>query len=607
MYIVNGNGSIEMISNIPGAMKLPLSMESIQSSQNQSNSSSTKLTSIKSKGVTADSFANEHSNLEINSKNESSSWNVAHLFTQNVHGNIVSSYDNSSVGKPVMPVSKISGSLKNTSNMENAQKPPEIFFLDMVKSDHGNKSYSIDQIMNSSDVAQFTKENDMEKGFWIAYDNSDAAKNKTKNNRDSCLLVEMSATILIPLQTNSKEQFNMSIPIPRYATNMDIACNKSIQHMTISWKIPQPVGFTASNIDNDISLDEESDDDIITIYDDDDLYAGSSLDEVEKEIRIQDLMRDARFHMVFQQNDPNNGNLRNYLSDIFLNVPFNISSNMSIITNGYLVSNHNKSVQMFDQKQSHSENYDTFNESLEKSNISVRSNSNHVPITSRPNVTYDQNTKEENKMQVNEKTYRIIGLGANLHAMEAPALYAYCCDNQVVIPLSVNMLETDYEVKTLQYSRNVSKNVRHGHQMEEFEMTRENKFGELGLLSKSVNISRNSTTLPARKKLEKVQIFVVFDFLRIEAFRKDRNYAEITHLTWDCLRGWPFGKLVPKIITIFMTCFEIMICVIFYIRYRSRKKSEANKKLNFVEDEEDGIDEERASFHSDDHSPLIVE
>merc|ERR1719273_2127957 len=124
--------------------------------------------------------------------------------------------------------------------------------------------------------------------------------------------------------------------------------------MTMSWKIPQPVGINSTNIDNDISLEEESDDDIITIYDDDRLYGGSSIDEVEKELRIEDLMKDARFHMVFQQNDSTNGVLENYLSDIFLNIPFNISSNMSIITNDYWVANHNKKASHFDQKQPHS-------------------------------------------------------------------------------------------------------------------------------------------------------------------------------------------------------------------------------------------------------------
>jgi len=467
---------------------------------------------------------------------------------------------------------------------------PEMNFLSRVRNDNGNKSYTIEEFTEPKNANGLYKTpvDTNQDGFWVGYDNSLSSKNKTMRQKESCLLVGMNAKIIVPIKSNIGQKFNMTIPIPKYASNLDVPCNETSQHMTLSWKRPEPIQSSSKNLDSDIALGEDVDDDIITIYD-----GMTNLDELEKAFNIEDLQKDARFHMIFNHsNDSIYSKLQNYLSDIFFDVPFNISKNSSIIKNEYDVANHHVMLQTLHVDQDESkENSITLDDNHEKSSSLTMNN-------------YNGYHNEKRNISLRDNSYRMIGVANNLNAMQAPNLFAYYCNNRIIIPMMANVFQTDNrnEDKTLQYSKKLSHHLRHGYKMDSMHNTKSKKAVSTASNPKTANLT--GASLELIRISDEVQIFLVFDSLRIEAFRSHRNYAKITHLKWDCLNGWPYGTLGPRIITIFITTFEILLCAVFYLRYRAWK----NRCNNFTDISEDAIEdeiEESASFNCDEKSPLL--
>merc|ERR1719510_2265259 len=137
-------------------------------------------------------------------------------------------------------------------------------------------------------------------------------------------------------------------------------------------------------------------------------------------------------------------------------------------------------------------------------------NSNDLGQPSNINYSSNYNSgMKRDKLAVENRSYRIIGLATNLHALKAPDLYAYYCDKPIVLPMMVYMIEVDNEDNTLQYSRNVSKHVRNSIKNETIEIKSKNEtYGNAEIASKSMGTKARNDTIPIMRQAKKVQIYL---------------------------------------------------------------------------------------------------
>jgi len=63
------------------------------------------------------------------------------------------------------------------------------------------------------------------------------------------------------------------------------------------------------------------------------------------------------------------------------------------------------------------------------------------------------------------------------------------------------------------------------------------------------------------------KVFLVFQHLEIEAFRKNRFYTSVTHLKWDCQVGWPY-KNIALIVNGIIILVVLVSAAFIYLRCR---------------------------------------
>ena len=56
--------------------------------------------------------------------------------------------------------------------------------------------------------------------------------------------------------------------------------------------------------------------------------------------------------------------------------------------------------------------------------------------------------------------------------------------------------------------------------------------------------------------------------LQVETFRKSRFTSHFTHLKYDCVRGWPYGAILPVVVALALVALVCGMVVAFLARER---------------------------------------
>ena len=54
--------------------------------------------------------------------------------------------------------------------------------------------------------------------------------------------------------------------------------------------------------------------------------------------------------------------------------------------------------------------------------------------------------------------------------------------------------------------------------------------------------------------------------MQVETFRKSRFTSHFTHLKYDCVRGWPYGRLLPVVVALALVVLCVGVAVAFLAR-----------------------------------------
>lgn len=91
-------------------------------------------------------------------------------------------------------------------------------------------------------------------------------------------------------------------------------------------------------------------------------------------------------------------------------------------------------------------------------------------------------------------------------------------------------------------------------------------------------------------KGQKEDVVVTFHHLEVEPFRKNRYYESMTHLKWDCHRGWPYS-FVPIILMLVVVSMAILTVTGMCLRWRKWKRDNSSQEAteNLIAESEDSF------------------